>query len=222
MKRSVLAAAAFFAMAAPAAAATVSTSFTTADGFATGSFADVTIGDPSASVTFSGGQQQQMFDVQSYNSNPAAYLFVNGAFTGGSGNTVSGDGVNDDAGLIDFGGIGASSVSFFAANRGNGASVTLNILGVDDVTILGSISITQTSNQLADGAIATIINAADFGGQLIGAIAIDLPGPAANPPYVLAVDSFTAVVETPIPGAAALLLTGAAGLFGFRRKRKTS
>ena len=67
-----------------------------------------------------------MFDGPSYNSNPAAFLFVNtgpgaAVFTGASGNTIIGGANNgDDNGLISFGGPGASSVSFFAADRANG------------------------------------------------------------------------------------------------------
>ena len=85
-------------------------------------------------MTFSDGQQQQGFDLPSYNSNPAGYLFINGqgGFTGTSGNTADPTG---DTGLIDFN-LGVSEVSFFAANRGNGAATTLNVLGVDDMTIL--------------------------------------------------------------------------------------
>ncbi|MDJ0508243.1 MAG: hypothetical protein QNJ64_03145 [Crocosphaera sp.] len=188
---------------------TASTSFNTTDGFVTGDFDPVTISDGLLEVTFSGGQQQQMFDVPSYNSNPAAYLFINGpgGFTGGFGNTAAPTG---DTGLIDFN-VGVSEVSFFAANRGNGAGVTLNILGVDDSTVLDSIFITQTSNQIVDAAVATIISSSDVGG-LIGSIAIDLPGPAGIPPYVLAIDTFSATASVPESNnTLALMLLGIVG-----------
>ena len=173
---------------------TASTSFDTTDGFITGDFNPVTISDGLLEVTFSGGQQQQGFDIPSYNSNVAAYLFINGdgGFTGSLGNTADPTG---DTGLIDFN-LGVSEVSFFASNQGNGAGVTLNILGVDDSTILDTILITQTSNQPGDGAVPTIISSSDLGG-LIGSIAIDLPGPANNPPYVLAIDTFSASASVP-------------------------
>lgn len=210
---SAAACACFFA--APAQAATITTQFDTSDGFVTGDFGDVTLTSGSLSVTFSGGQQQQGFDLPSYNVNPAAYMFINGPFTGSFGGTVSGDGTDDDSGMIDFN-IGVVEVSFFAANRGFGAGTTLNIFGVDDTTMLGSISITQTSNQASDGAMLTTITGSDFGG-LIGKIGIDLPGPAGNPPYVLAIDSFSARV--PEPGTAALLAAGLLG-FGVARRRR--
>ena len=201
----------FYSSSALASTFTVETSFNSSDGFITGDFNDVTVSDGLLDVTFSGGQQQQMFDLQSYNSNPAGYLFINGqgGFQGSSGNTADPTG---DTGLIDFN-LGVSEVSFFAANRGNGPAVTLNILGVDDMTILETILITQDSNQPADGAVPTMISASDVGG-LIGSIAIDLPGPATppNPPYVLAIDSFSATASVPeSSNTVALMLLGVVG-----------
>ena len=204
-----------------ASTATISTSFDLDDGFVTGDFGDVTLSAGSGfEVTFSGGQQQQMFDLASYNSVPAGFLFVNGPFTGASGNTITGDGIDDDSGLIDFS-TGASEVSFFAANRANGAATTLNVFATDDVTLLGSVAITQTSNQLSDGAIATVLRASDFGGA-IGSIGIDLPGPVANPPYALAIDSFE-VTAVPIPAPILMMLAAFTGLFALpiaSRRRK--
>jgi hypothetical protein len=209
-------AAAFSAFGAAAlATSTISTEFDTSDGFVTGDFGDVTLAHGTFSVTFSGGQQQQGFDGPSYSAPPAAYMFINGLFAGSFGNTVAGDGVNDDAGLIDFD-IGAREVSFFAANRGNGAGVTLNIFGVDDTTLLDTIVITQTSNLVADGAVMTVLSASALGG-FIGSIAIDLPGPAGAPPYVLAVDSFSATA-IPVPAALPLFLAGLAGLGLWERR----
>lgn len=171
---------------------TVETSFDTSDGFMTGDLNDITLSDGLLDVTFSGGQQQQGFDLPSYNSNPAAYLFNNGDFTGSFGGTIPSVG---DTGLIDFN-LGVSEVSFFAANRGNGAAVTINVLGVDDMTILDTILITQASNQPGDAAVPTIISSSTLG-ELIGSLAIDLPGPAGNPPYVLAIDTFSATASVP-------------------------
>ena len=180
----------------------ISTSFNTTDGFITGDTAPVTLSDGSLTATFSGGQQQQMFDGPSYNSGPAGYLFVNGGtgFTGTSGNTAASTG--DATGLIDFN-QGVSEISFFAANRANGAQGTINVFAEDDVTLLGSVPVIQTENTEASGAVATVISSADFAGQLIGSIGFDNAGPASpvNPPYVIAIDSFTASVGTTVDAA---------------------
>lgn len=207
----------------------VETEFNTSDGFITGGVA-ANPGDPipvvagsfdpvtlDGLVTFAGGQQQQMFNGPSYNNGPAGFLFINSGvgFTGTSGDTAAGTG---DTGLIDFGGLGASSVSFFGANQGNGPATALTILGVDDTTVLGTVSVSSSSlTQLT-------FLASDFAGQLIGAIAINLPGPASpvNPPYVFAIDTFAATIETPLPGAAVLLLTGLAGFSATQRKKKSA
>ena len=177
----------------------ISTSFDTTDGFITGDTAPVILSDGSLTATFSGGQQQQMFDGPSYNSGPAGYLFVNGGagFTGTSGNTAASTG--DATGLIDFN-QGVTEISFFAANRANGAQGTINVFAEDDVTLLGSVPVTQTENTEASGAVATVISSEDFAGQLIGSIGFDNAGPAdpVNPPYVIAIDSFTASVGTSV------------------------
>lgn len=213
-----------FALASPSFASPISTQFNDTDGFITGDTDPVTLTNGALSVTFSGGQQQQMFDAESYNVAPAAYLFINGTFTGASGNDASGDGVDDDTGLIDFN-IGVLEVSFFGANRGNGDAVELTIFGVDDVTELSTETITQTSNPT--GA-PTTITAADVGAP-IGSIGIDLPGPNMMPPYVFAIDTFSVVDEEepvvvpnpiPEPGAAILLGMGLLALGASRRRNR--
>ena len=180
-------------------AASINTSFDTTDGFITGDTAPVILSDGSFTATFSGGQQQQMFDGPSYNSGPAAYLFVNGGtgFTGTSGNTAASTG--DATGQVDFN-QGVTEISFFAANRANGAQGTINVFAEDDLTLLGTVPVTQTENTAASGAVATVISSADFAGQLIGSIAFDNAGPASppNPPYVIAIDSFTATAAPTI------------------------
>lgn len=199
---------------APVAAQDISTSF---NGFATGNFAPITI--PSSTVlgfdaTFSGGQQQQGIDGASYESGPAAYLFINGTFNG-----ISGDGVSDDSGLIDFSGPGASQVTFFGANRGFGAGVGFEVFGLDDTTSLGNFPGAITQTTLNGSPIQTVLNSSTLGGP-IGSIAFDLPGPASNPPYVLALDTFTATAAAaiPEPSSAAILLIGACAMAARRRR----
>ena len=190
----------------PLAAQDISTEFNTSDGFVTGSFAPITLSSssvPGFDATFSLGQQQQSFDGGSYVNGPAGFLFINGNFNG-----ATGDGINDDAGVIDFSGNGASEVTFFGANRANGAAVGFEVFGVDDTTSLGQFSITQTS--LSPSATQTILSEIALGGA-IGRIEFDLPGPAANAPYALAIDTFTATSAAviPEPGTAGIFLFGA-------------
>lgn len=187
---------------------TITTSFNAGDGFITGDTNPVTLTNGAFQTTFSGGQQQQGLDLPSYHTNPAGYLFINGVFNGVGGSS--------DTGLIDFS-IGVTDVSFFAANRGQGAGVTLNTFGVDDTTLLDTIFITQTSNQDADGAVPTTLSSLVLG-ALIGSIGIDLPGPAGNPPYVLAIDDFS-VTAVPLPAAFPLFLVGLASLGLWRRRQ---
>ena len=205
------------------ASATIMTDFNTTDGFTTGTFSPTVVpdpADPAFTAIFSGGQQQQMFDGPSYVNGPAGYLFVNGNFTGASGRSISGDGVNDDRGLIDFTGPGAGTVSFFGANRANGGQVAVNVFGLDDTTLLGSVLITQTALNTGTPT-QTILTEAAFG-DAIGSIEFDLPGPAAAAPYVAAIDVFSATASTtavPEPGSAlGLCVLGACCMFRRRRK----
>ncbi len=184
-----LAVAAGLAVTHASAQSSVETGFDTSDGFVTGALnPGTTLDSGDFAVTFDNGQQQQMFDGPSYNVGPAGFLFVNGGpgFTGTSGQNAASTG---DTGTISFS-QGATEVSFFGANRGQGAAVTVEALGLDG-SVLGSTLITQTSNQAATNPGLTTFNANDLGG-LIGSLRVDLPGPAANPPYVLAVDTFSA------------------------------
>lgn len=205
-------------------ATTISTSFNTSDGFVTGptngavadagAFDSVTIG---GLVTFSGGQQQQMFDGPSYQSGSAAFLFVNtgpgsAVFTGASGNTITGGANNGDTtGLISILG-GASFVSFFAADRANGIQTTFDVLGVDGTVLSSNNPI--PSGDVEDNFIE--LSAADLGAN-IGSISFDLPGPNANAPYVVAIDTFTAEV---VPEPSSALLAGVALGMSFLRRRR--
>ena len=75
MKRYLIAMAMVLALAASSnAQVLVTTEFDTSDGFVTGGTADVVV---DGLVTFSGGQQQQMFLGAAYNNGPAGYLFIN-------------------------------------------------------------------------------------------------------------------------------------------------
>ena len=211
-------------------AQTISTEFNTSDGFITGptngaaaaagAFSDVTLTNGAFDVTFSGGQQQQGFDGPSYNNGPAAFLFVNtgpgsAVFTGASRNTITGGANNGDSnGLISFGGAGASTVSFFAADRANGAATTLNVLGTDGTTLLDSILV--PSGSVSDNPFT--LDASTLGGA-IGSISVDLPGPNANPAYVVAIDSFSATAAIPEPSSLTAML-GALTLAALRRRRQ--
>ena len=213
-------------------AQTISTEFNTSDGFITGptngdaaaagAFNDVTLTNGAFDVTFSGGQQQQGFDGPSYNNGPAAFLFVNtgpgaAVFTGASGNTITGGANNGDSnGLISFGGAGASTVSFFAADRANGAATTLNVLGTDGTTLLDSILV--PSGSVSDNPFT--LDASTLGGA-IGSISVDLPGPNANPAYVVAIDSFSATAASAVPEPSSLTaMLSALALVALRRRRQ--
>ena len=181
-----------FAMSASTSAAseTISTSFSTGDGFETFGTAPVTLISGDFETVVSGGQQIQFFDGPSYNTGPDAYLFVSGpSFTGASGNSTTGTG---DIGLIDFN-QAVDSVSFYAADRANGTP-TLRVFGRDDTTVLFEAQVTQTSNRTSDGSAVSVFTAASLGG-LIGSIEIDNAGPAGNPPYATAIDTLTAVTN---------------------------
>ena len=210
-------------------AQTITTEFNTSDGFVTGpinggepadgAFDDVTLTEGAFSVVFSGGQQQQGFDGGSYNNGPAGFLFVNtgggdAVFTGGSGNTITGGANNgDNNGLISFGGFGASAVSFFAADRANGAATTIDILGTDGSVLSDDFVI--PSGVVSDNEFSFL--ASDLGGA-IGSISINLPGPNANPPYVLATDTFSATAAVPEPSGLIVMLSALA-IGGLRRRR---
>ena len=216
-----------------AGAQTVSTDFATSDGFITGpqngaapaagAFSDVTISDLTGafSTTFSGGQQQQGFDGPSYNGDNAAYLFVNtgpgaAVFAGASGNTITGgDNNSDDGGLISFSGAGAGSVSFFAADRANGANTGGTVFDTSGAALT---TFTIPSGNVSDNQF-TFTEAA-LGGA-IGSISFDLPGPNANAPYAAAIDSFTATASTAsVPEPSSMLaLLGTLAIAGLRRRR---
>ena len=217
-----------------AVADTVTTGFDTSDGFITGpvngaspaagAFNPVTVQSASGffAATFIGGQQQQGFDFPSYQAGGTGYFFVNtgpgaATFTGSSGNTITGGANNgDQTGSIVFNNLGASTVSFFAADRANGAASTLDIFDLNGALLLDDFSI--PSGNVADQFFS--FDAASLGGN-IGSITFDLPGPAANPPYVLAIDTFSATAAIPEPSSAALI--GGSLLFAglFRRRRRT-
>lgn len=197
--------------------AAVSTSFSNADGFATGATGDVMLSDGALTVTFSGGVQQQSFDGPSYNAGPDAYFFINGTFTGSFGGTQAG---STDVGTISFS-TGVDEVSFFAADRANGTP-SIRVIADDGVTVLTTVSVTGTSNQ--PGATPFTFTSSVLGDQ-IGSIEIDNAGPAGNPPYVTAIDSFSASVSAvPEPSSmiAGLVLVGGAATRRLRKRRKTA
>jgi len=194
---------------------TVATSFDNGT-FTTGSTAatSVTSSDGVLSASFSGGFQEQALHGPAYNAGPDAYFFLNGTFTGSFNRPVT---LNNDLGSVDFN-TGVDTVSFFASRFGNGTP-SFRVLGVDDTTVLATNAITATSNQT--GAAAFTFDSTTLGGQ-IGSIEFDNAGPASNPPYVIAIDSFSATTNAavPEPSAAASLMLAFGGLLLRRRRNK--
>ncbi len=187
------------------------TTFSNAEGFATGSSAPVTLTSGGLSAVFSGGIQQRSFDGPAYNAGPDAYMIVNGTFTGSFGGMMTG---NTDVGSVVFN-VGVDELSFFAADRANGTP-SLRVLGTDGITVLATASITGSSNRVADGATAFSFSSAALGAK-IGSIEFDNAGPAGNPPYVIALDSFSA---SAVPEPSSLCLgTCMLGFAAFRRRR---
>ena len=195
-------------------AQTVTTEFATGDGFVTGDLTDQVL---DGLVTFTGGQQQQMFLGGAYNNGPAAFLFVNGAggFNGGGGqNAVS----TGDTGSIVFGGAGATAVSFHAADLANGAATSFTSFDVNGVQI--ETLLTQVSNLNANaGDAGEILSFSASGGANIGRIDVDLPGPNFNAPYAASIDTFSATIAA-VPEPSSLALFGLAASCGFLRRRR--
>ena len=192
-------------------AQTVTTEFGTPDGFTTGGTADVVL---DGLVTFSGGQQQQMFLGGAYNNGPAGFLFING---GGGFNGAASTG---DTGSILFGGGGATEVSFHAANLQNGPATSFTSFDVNGNFIETLLTQVSSLNSIADD-VGEILTFSASGGENIGRIEVDLPGPATpvNPPYVAAIDTFSATIA-PVPEPSSLALLGLAASCGLLRRRR--
>lgn len=194
-------------LAATTQATVIATEFQTQDGFVTGQTGtSTTLG---GLVTFSGGQQQQGFLAAAYNNGPAAYLFINSP-TGFNGAASTGD-----TGLISFGGLGATSVSFHAADLANGASTTFRSLDSNN-------NVLETFNTAVDSLIGSnppeILTFTAVNGVNIASIEADLPGPAANAPYAASIDTFSATIAVPEPSSTLLLgLAFSASLIRRRR-----
>lgn len=195
----------------------ISTEFSAPD-FTTGDFNPVTLTSGAFGVTFSGGQQQQMFDGGSYNNGPAGYLFLNtgpgaATFVGSTGNAITGGANNGDQnGLITFSGPGAGSVSFYAADRANGTS---------SFEVFDTAGASLGVNTLGFGNLgdAGTLYSLNFGSTAIGSIAFDLAGPAANPPYVVAIDTFSATAAVPEPASAGLIGLVSLAMMVTRRRK---
>ena len=189
----------------------VETEFSTEDGFTTGDTADVVLDEL---VTFSGGQQQQMFLGGAYNIGPAGFLFING---GGGFNGATSTG---DTGSILFGGGGATEVSFHAANLANGPATTFTAFDVNG-GLIQELTTQVSSLNSTPGDVGEILTFSASGGENIGRIEVDLPGPATpvNPPYVAAIDTFSATIA-PVPEPSSLALLGLAASCGLLRRRR--
>ena len=188
---------------------TFNTEFNTSDGFVTGGTADVVVANDL--ITFSGGQQQQMFSGLAYNNGPAAYLFING---GGGFNGASSTG---DTGNIFFGGGGATAVSFHAANLANGSATEFTAFDADDVEIESLL--TQVSALNGNDPLEVLsFNA--VGGRNIFRIEANLPGPVANPPYAATIDTFSATIAAAVPEPSSVTLLGLAATCGLLRRRR--
>jgi hypothetical protein len=189
---------------------TVTTEFTEGPGspFITGSTADVTL---DGLVTFSGGQQRDGFLGAAYNNGPAAYLFING---GGGFNGAASTG---DTGSILFGGGGATSVSFHAADLANGAATAFTAIGIDGSN-LGT-QLTQVSS-LSGTDPLEILSFSSIGGINIDRIEVDLPGPNANPPYAASIDTFSATIAAAVPEPSSIALLSLATSCTLLRRRR--
>ena len=199
-----------------ATAQTVVTSFARGDGFASRRFDPVTLSSDGLSATFIGGVQEQSFDGPAYNTGPDAYFFINGTYTGTFGvRPLTG---NTDVGTIDFN-LPVAELSFNAADRANGTP-TLRILGTD-----GSVLVTETITATSNGSGSSRFTfASDTIGGLIGGVEFDNAGPAGNPPYAIAIDSFAATAATvstvPEPSSLVILAATATGVVLRRRRRR--
>ena len=112
-------------------------------------------------------------------------------------------------GEISFDNLPASFVSFFAVNGANGQAV---VQFFDPSAVLLD-TVTVTATAMTEP--AALIQ---FSAEAISLVRIINPGPAdpPNPPYLTAIDNFTAVV--PEPGSLALFALGLAALIALRRR----
>lgn len=186
----------------------VATEFALTDGFTTGGLDAVTV---DSLVTFSGGQQQQMFLGAAYNNGPAGYLFINGG--NGFNGAVS---TGDDTGRINFGALGASLVTFHAADLANGPATNFSSFDANGV-LLESFSTMVDSLNGTDA--AEILTFTAVNNVYIAEIRVNLPGPASpvNPPYAAAIDTFSATV---VPEPSSTILVGLALSLPFLRRRR--
>ena len=73
------------------------------------------------------------------------------------------------------------------------------------------------NNNLGD--VGEILSFSAIGGVNIGRIEVNLPGPAANPPYAAAIDTFSATFAA-VPEPSSVAFLGLAAACGFLRRRR--
>ena len=110
---------------------------------------------------------------------------------------------------------GATEVSFFAFNDGNGLG-NIDVFGVDG-TLLDNATITNSDG--FNGVNDFFSFSADGLGQLIGSVEVGNTTFNANGPYIGYLDDFSATVAVPEPTSIALL--GITLLAGTTRRRKS-
>jgi len=127
--------------------------------------------------------------------------------------------LTEAAGNIFFGGGGATSVSFHAADLANGAATAFTSFDVNGEQIETLLTQVNALNN-NPGDVGEIFNFDAVDGRNIFRIEANLPGPAANAPYAASIDTFSATVAAAVPEPSSLALLGFATSCGLLRRRR--